>query len=109
MKAHLFLILSLGCFGCDYESAASSTVQDDGEQKADDYRPRVVLKTPMRAIVDPKIVDAKEASEKLNEAQLVLGVSINGESRAYPISMLCGPSREIINDELGGKSIAATW
>ena len=32
-----------------------------------------------------------------------------GQARAYPINMLTGPSREIINDVLGGVPIAATW
>jgi hypothetical protein len=34
---------------------------------------------------------------------------VEGKARAYPINMLTGPRREIINDELGGKAIAATW
>jgi hypothetical protein len=37
----------------------------------------------------------------------VLGVSINGDSRAYPIPYLS--SHEIVNDEVGGQLIAATW
>jgi hypothetical protein len=41
--------------------------------------------------------------------ELVLGVVVEGKARAYPINMLTGPRREIINDELGGKAIAATW
>jgi len=41
--------------------------------------------------------------------ELVLGLELNGEARAYPINMLTGPSREIINDTLGGIPIAATW
>lgn len=45
----------------------------------------------------------------LNPTELVLGVTIEGESRAYPINMLTGPSREILNDTLGGRAIAATW
>ena len=40
---------------------------------------------------------------------LVLGVTVGEESRAYPINMLTGPSREILNDALGGRAIAATW
>jgi hypothetical protein len=40
---------------------------------------------------------------------LVLGVTIGKASRAYPINMLTNPTREIINDKLGGKNIAATW
>ncbi len=37
----------------------------------------------------------------------VLGVSINGESRAYPIPFMS--RHEIVNDFVGGKYIAATW
>ena len=42
-------------------------------------------------------------------SELVLGVTVGKESRAYPINMLTGPSREILNDTLGGQAIAATW
>jgi hypothetical protein len=37
----------------------------------------------------------------------VLGVSIDGDSRAYPIPYMS--SHEIVNDEVGGRLIAATW
>lgn len=37
----------------------------------------------------------------------VIGVSINGESRAYPIPFLS--RHEIVNDAVGGRLIAATW
>jgi hypothetical protein len=39
----------------------------------------------------------------------VLGVVVGKEARAYPINMLTNPTREIINDKLGGRAIAATW
>lgn len=37
----------------------------------------------------------------------VIGVSVNGESRAYPIPFLS--RHEIVNDTVGGRHIAATW
>ena len=37
----------------------------------------------------------------------VLGVSIEGDSRAYPIPFMS--EHEIVNDAVGGKLIAATW
>lgn len=37
----------------------------------------------------------------------VLGVSIEGDSRAYPIPFMS--QHEIVNDNVGGKLIAATW
>ena len=71
------------------------------------YSPRVVIPRAFDAITDPNIVSATEANIAANE--LVLGVTVNGESRAYPINQLTGPRREIINDTLGGTAIAATW
>jgi hypothetical protein len=54
------------------------------------------------------MVTAAEAEEVgLDPAVRVLGVSINGEHRAYPIPFLS--SHEIVNDEVGGELIAATW
>ena len=71
------------------------------------YSPRTVIPTPFRAIVNPAIVKADQSSISANE--LVIGLTHNGESRAYPINQLTGPRREIINDTLGGTAIAATW
>ena len=51
----------------------------------------------------------REAASELNPDELVLGVEVGGEARAYPINMLSGPNREIFNDTLGGRPIAATW
>jgi hypothetical protein len=42
------------------------------------------------------------------DRQRVLGVRVGKDARAYPINMLTGPDREIINDTLGEKAIAAT-
>lgn len=57
----------------------------------------------------PKImVTAEEAKAgSIDPAVRVIGVSINGESHAYPIPFLS--RHEIVNTELGGKLIAATW
>lgn len=54
------------------------------------------------------MVSAADADAGGMEADIrVLGISINGESHAYPIPFM---SRvEIVNDEVGGKYIAATW
>ena len=51
----------------------------------------------------------KAADAEIGDNELVLGVVVEGQARAYPINMLTGPSREILNDELGGVAIAATW
>ena len=81
------------------------------------------------AVLDPEFISADEADAKLAELlanrsrgdadqallaggddpdnALVLGVSINGDSRAYYIPTL---SRvEIVNDTVGGQPLAVTW
>ena len=60
-------------------------------------------------IIEPQSVAVETADEQLSLGELVLGIEINGESRAYPINMLASPPREVINDRLGGQAIAATW
>ena len=91
----LVIITLLTCF-----SQADETKRE--------FKP-VTLMKPLPAIVDASIKSREEMDGKINDEELVLGVSINGSSRAYPINMLNGPRREIINDRLGGKPIAATW
>ncbi len=78
-----------------------------------EFRPRRLL-PPKRPITDPPLLSAQEiggqeVGPQLADNELVLGVAVNGKARAYPINMLNGPSREIINDVLGGVPIAATW
>ncbi len=73
------------------------------------FNPRKVIARPFRAITDAPLMTAAEADRKLRAGELVLGVTVGEHARAYPINMLTGPSREIINDKLGGSNIAATW
>ena len=75
---------------------------------AEEFRPRRVVK-PFRPITRFPILSAKDADGKIDDAELVLGIEIDGTSRAYPINMLTGPRREILNDTLAGVPIAATW
>jgi len=60
-------------------------------------------------VTDFSVKPVSEAASELNPDELVLGVEVAGEARAYPVNMLSGPSREILNDTLGGRPIAATW
>jgi hypothetical protein len=56
-------------------------------------------------IYEPTLGGPEDAT--LDPDELVIGVSIGGESRAYPIRPL--RFREIVNDELGGVPILVTW
>ncbi len=67
----------------------------------------VVPRPPL--VSDFRIVEAEEAAGKIDDDELVLAVEINGQARAYPLNIMTGPDREVFNDELGGRPIAATW
>ena len=72
------------------------------------FEPRRVARE-FPALVDSPVIAADKVTDQVTEKELVLGVVVEGEARAYPINMLTGPKREIINDTLGGRAIAATW
>ena len=73
-----------------------------------EFRPRQVVK-PFAVIKNAPIKEADEIGDMVRDDELVVGVVVGGKARAYPINMLTNPTREIINDDLGGRSIAATW
>ena len=56
-------------------------------------------------IYEPEFAPAAEAPYADDE--LVIGVEINGEAKAYAIGPL--NSREMVNDTLGGRPILVTW
>jgi hypothetical protein len=60
-------------------------------------------------LTNPPAKPAADMLSTLQNEELVLGVSLNGEARAYPLNAITRPPREIINDTLGGASIAVTW
>ena len=61
----------------------------------------------IQAILDPPLVAAEEADAWMEPDEQVLGVSINGDERAYSVRMLS--RHEIVNDVVGGVPVAATW
>lgn len=57
---------------------------------------------------DGIMVSAEAANQAgLEPVERVIGVDINGESRAYPLPFLS--RHEIVNTEVGGRQIAVTW
>jgi hypothetical protein len=56
-------------------------------------------------VYDPEFALASEAP--LLDDELIIGIELNGEAKAYPITVL--RFREMVNDELGGLPILVTW
>ncbi len=58
------------------------------------------------SIDQPRFVAADEA-DFISAADVVMGIEIDGDARAYPISIL--NFHEIVNDEIGGRPVAITY
>lgn len=82
---------------------------DDGGTKAIVPLDQIVSGGPPRdgipSIDSPKFVSAEDAG--LQDSDLVLGLNINGDIRAYPLNILVW--HEIVNDEVGGTPVAVTY
>ena len=88
----------------------SVSVAPEGESKGEEMDLEIVTLLgfdAIPAILDPEFVSVNEADEWMDPEELVLGLSINGDSRAYSVPMLS--SHEIVNDTVGGRKIAVTW
>lgn len=59
------------------------------------------------AIDDPQFYDVIGAELEYDPSELVLGVEVDGEARAYPVGLLA--QHEIVNDTVGGQPIAVTY
>ena len=79
----------------------SPAATDDEEY----YFNQLLDRDAIRPVYEPEFVPAREAN--LGDEQLVLGVAIDGEAKAYPITVL--NSHEMVNDVLAGIPILSTW
>jgi hypothetical protein len=59
------------------------------------------------AIRHPRFDSATVADRNLHPDDLVLGVDIAGDARAYPTKVLA--LHEVVNDTVGGRPVAITW
>ncbi len=64
-------------------------------------------KDAIQAIDAPRFYTAAEADREYAPDELVLGVSLNGDSRAYSTALLS--AHEIVNDTVGGHKLVVTW
>ena len=117
--AGLLGIISFGAFYIARNNVNTVTVpsgslspddSDDSKEDVADLALRIVSLLPkdaIPAILEPRFVSAQSAGDEINDIEKIIGVSINGEARAYPIDILS--RHEIVNDVVGGESIAVTW
>lgn len=58
-------------------------------------------------MTDPRVVNAEEADRLLEDDELVMGVVLEGEPRAYPLRYLV--THEVVNDRLAETPLVATY
>lgn len=58
------------------------------------------------AVDDPKVVPAADATW-LQDTDVIFGISVNGEARAYPRRIM--EIREMVNDTLGGRALGIPY
>jgi hypothetical protein len=100
---------SIGSYSNQQNSATGNNLSQ--ETKAIVPLDQIVSGGPPRdgipSIDNPKFVSVQDASKFLQGADLVIGVSINDDTRAYPLQILVW--HEIVNDVVGGTPVAVTY
>ncbi len=86
---------------------SSIEIPQPGNELAEgEYRwSQLLARDAIFPVYDPEFAPANEAP--YNDDELVIGVAINGEAKAYAIGPL--NSREMVNDTVGGVPILVTW
>ena len=89
----------------DAGAAATATAEARRELAGDIIT--VLPKDRIPSIDFPFFIAAAEAGGIMADDELVIGVSIDGDHRAYSVPHLS--RHEIVNDVVGGRPIAVTW
>ncbi len=102
-------------------SRRPSTDVFKGRKQPDDDRRRARAEwgsdAPGREVMHFKMLPIKNApyttsdkvAKRVRDVDLVIGLVVKGKAFAYPINMLGGPHREIINEEYGGVPFCVNW
>ena len=96
--------------GLEREVAAVAPTATEAQPSVEPQDYEIVTLLPVDAIpaiFEPEFVAGFEADDQYDPRELVLGVEVDGEARAYSIPFLSG--HEIVNDTVGGHPIAVTW
>jgi len=59
------------------------------------------------ALLDPQFISAKKAADSLKPGDKVIGVSMGGEARAYPVRIL--NYHELANDRIEDTPLLVSW
>ena len=86
--------------------SSSSAETSDASVAFDESKLLITGGSRFVALDDPDVLGASEA-DYLSEDALIMGISQNGESRAYPVAM--ARYHHVINDVVGGQPVTVTY
>ena len=96
----LSLVLALSLCAA---ARAEPLTEEDYDAKAR----QVVPRDKFPVLFDPPMASAEKADEALEDDELVIGVTLGGKAKAYPVHVM--GVHELVNDVCGGVPIAASW
>ena len=104
-----FLVIAFLAVALLIGAGCAESTQESSEAAAD-FRP-IPAKLVQQPITEPPIERAADmpSSDFVKDNDLVIGVALNGDYRAYPLNQMTGPKQEVINDYLGDRPILVTW
>ncbi len=70
---------------------------------------RSVMPMKLLPITDAPYSRPRDMKNRIRGKDLVIGLELGGKARAYPILMLGGPTREIINDRFKNEPYVVNW
>ena len=101
------------CFHYSYPEAPRDAVSIN-KPLPDPVMSRVVNSGPMarprdffRCINKPEYLSVDDAASSMSDDEVVIGLEIDGECRAYPINYL--NDHEMVREEIGGQPLLVTW
>lgn len=70
---------------------------------------RAVMPQKFLPITSAPYASAEKVKDRVTDGDLVIGLEVGGKAVAYPINMLGGPQREIINEDYAGVRFCVNW
>ncbi len=87
--------------------ATSFSTPAESKERGDLKIATLLPRDAIPSIDSPKFIDVESANDQMGDDDLIIGVAIDGEHKAYSTAFLS--SHEIVNDVIGGKPVAVTW
>lgn len=75
------------------------------EDETEYFIPAMLGFDAIRPVYNPTFASASEAP--MQDDELVMGLAIDGEAKAYPVTVL--RFREMVNDEIAGRPVLVSW